>query len=51
MGWVMLMGEEQRRLTERLDLFFTLVLLNMTPLPGKQDFISSKNSNDLKNML
>lgn len=22
MGWVMLMGEEQRRLTERLDLFF-----------------------------
>lgn len=46
MGWVMLMGEEQRRLTEHLDpFFFSLVLLNMTPLPGKQD------SNDLKNML
>ena len=43
-----LMGEEQRGLTVPLALSF--VLLNLTPLRGNQDFISSKNLNDLKKM-
>ena len=43
-----LMGEKQRGLTVPLALSF--VLLNLTPLRGNQDFISSKNLNDLKKM-